>query len=554
MARQGPGGLTGQFEVYKKPDADSLVYVSPGASSKDAASPVSGSATASAPVAGYGFLLFWLCSAASISLSISIQRAGKKSDGKSSKGKYVTLDAQMLKEGLLPGRHPCKCLGEWQIYISLNRDERKKKKKKTHSPTFTPASRHKLLTNCLRCGRIICEQEGPGPCMTCGNEVFDKKQQSRIAQRLHEQLVAEGKDQISAGEVKKALEREEQQRKAEEYKNKLLEFDRSSARRTKVIDDETDYYSSETNSWLSNKEKETLRQKEEAIRVAREERERQRLVTIDLAGRRVVESAFDEGEDKESRLRRMYEEDIENTRADVVTGAGTGYYANITNSVLEMNPRFVRVKGDKQPSEGEQQHHHQHQGAGAMSRIQHDFDSGNVDLAEGSLGSAAGASTREGDDSDQGLCLSMWQPWASLLVCGIKVVEGRSWSTAHRGRLWIAAAAKKAAPEEMRTVIDQHVAQGPAGKPLPKIFPTSCVLGCVDIVDCLTLEQYQANVPDPLQRQSESAFVFVCANHKTLKTPVPISGDHKIFSLEPEVLERCQSQLRQQHQETAKTR
>ena len=71
--------------------------------------------------------------------------------------------------------------------------------------------------------------------MTCGNDVFDKKQQSRIAQRLHEQLVAEGKDQISAAEVKKALEKEEQQRKAEEFKNRLLDFDRTSAQRTRVI-------------------------------------------------------------------------------------------------------------------------------------------------------------------------------------------------------------------------------------------------------------------------------------------------------------------------------
>jgi len=72
--------------------------------------------------------------------------------------------------------------------------------------------------------------------MTCGNDVFDKKQQSRIAQKIHETLVAEGKDQLSAAEVKKFLDKEdEQERKAEEYKNKLLDYDRSSAKRTRVI-------------------------------------------------------------------------------------------------------------------------------------------------------------------------------------------------------------------------------------------------------------------------------------------------------------------------------
>lgn len=66
-------------------------------------------------------------------------------------------------------------------------------------------------------------------------------------------------------------------------------------------DDETDYYSSETNTWLSTKEKESLKLKEEAILAAREEKEKQRRVTIDIAGRRVVESAFDEEDKGETR-------------------------------------------------------------------------------------------------------------------------------------------------------------------------------------------------------------------------------------------------------------
>lgn len=44
---------------------------------------------------------------------------------------------------------------------------------------------------------------------------------------------------------------------------------------------------------------------------------------------------------------------------------------------------------------------------------------------------------------DEGMCLSMHQPWASLLVMGIKKHEGRTWYTPHRGRLWIHAASKQ---------------------------------------------------------------------------------------------------------------
>ena len=35
--------------------------------------------------------------------------------------------------------------------------------------------------------------------------------------------------------------------------------------------------------------------------------------------------------------------------------------------------------------------------------------------------------------ADHGMCLSMHQPWASLLTAGIKTVEGRPWPTNHRG-------------------------------------------------------------------------------------------------------------------------
>lgn len=52
--------------------------------------------------------------------------------------------------------------------------------------------------------------------------------------------------------------------------------------------------------------------------------------------------------------------------------------------------------------------------------------------------------------SDLKKCLSMHQPWASLLIAGIKKHEGRSWYTSHRGRLWIASTAKPVDAEEIK--------------------------------------------------------------------------------------------------------
>ncbi len=40
-------------------------------------------------------------------------------------------------------------------------------------------------------------------------------------------------------------------------------------------------------------------------------------------------------------------------------------------------------------------------------------------------------------------CLSLWEPWASLMACGAKFVETRGWDTKVRGEVWIHAAKSK---------------------------------------------------------------------------------------------------------------
>lgn len=56
------------------------------------------------------------------------------------------------------------------------------------------------------------------------------------------------------------------------------------------------------------------------------------------------------------------------------------------------------------------------------------------------------------EEKGEAMCLSMHQPWASLLVAGIKRVEGRSWPTKHRGTLWIASTAQEPSDLEVAQV------------------------------------------------------------------------------------------------------
>jgi len=68
-----------------------------------------------------------------------------------------------------------------------------------------------------------------------------------------------------------------------------------SAKRTHVIDDESDYFATDSNQWLTSKQRSGLRSKEAELRARRHatRRDRGHQVTLDFAGRRVVEEDHD---------------------------------------------------------------------------------------------------------------------------------------------------------------------------------------------------------------------------------------------------------------------
>ena len=141
-----------------------------------------------------------------------------------------------------------------------------------------------------------------------------------------------------------------------------------------------------------------------------------------------------------------------------------------------------------------------------------------------------------------GACLSMHQPWASLLVMGIKKVEGRVWYTPHRGRLWIAATTRTPTEQDIVGVEGMYRAlYGHQNVSFPKHYPTSCLLGCVDVVDCLAQEDYKEEFPEG---ESESPYVFVCENPQQLTVKFPVKGQHKIWKLDPGIHKAAKGGLR----------
>ncbi|NXH22432.1 TRIP4 protein, partial [Bucco capensis] len=414
------------------------------------------------------------------------------------KPKYVSL---YTKEGqdklavLIPGRHACECLGQ----------------------------KHKLINNCLVCGRIVCEQEGSGPCLFCASLVCTKEEQdilqrdSNKSQKLLKKLMAGAESSGNLDAISKdLLPRQEARLKAGlemavKHKDKLLEFDRTSVRRTRVIDDESDYFATDSNQWLSKQEREALQKREQELRELRHASRLTKKITIDFAGRQVLEE-----EDSMAEYHSKLDETIEAINCGTLSNPARSPEAQtplssgvlVNPRLLQPAPLWVDQTGLLPPRKGI---------PSLATGKEPGWERNRLRIQDRELQ----------EISDEGWCLSMHQPWASLLVRGIKRVEGRTWYTSHRGRLWIAATAKRPSPQEIseleatyRMLLQKDVA-------FPSDYPSGCLLGCVDVTDCLSHEQLSEQYPD-LSQESGSPFVFICTNPQEMVVKFPIKGKHKI--------------------------
>lgn len=132
----------------------------------------------------------------------------------------------------------------------------------------------------------------------------------------------------------------------------------------------------------------------------------------------------------------------------------------------------------------------------------------------------------------------MFSRWASLLVRGIKQHEGRSWYSAHRGRLWIAATAKECDAADATELAEFYASHHPGKVNFPTEYPSGCLLGCVDVVDVLPQDEYSEIYPDG---ESQSPFVFVCAQPEELMVRFPVKGKHKLWKLDKSIHDAARS-------------
>ena len=97
--------------------------------------------------------------------------------------------------------------------------------------------------------------------------------------------------------------------------------------------------------------------------------------------------------------------------------------------------------------------------------------------------------------------LSIKQPWASLIVHGLKDIENRTWPTRYRGPLIIHASQR--ADDISATDIERRF-----GAHLPCELPLGGIVGVTEIVDCVR--------PHPSKWYAPAHYAFALANSRPL--------------------------------------
>ena len=147
-------------------------------------------------------------------------------------------------------------------------------------------------------------------------------------------------------------------------------------------------------------------------------------------------------------------------------------------------------------------------------------------------------------------CISLWEPWASLMYVGAKKNETRSWPTKHRGPLLICAAQHVMNAGSMRYYLEQPAfmkALQPLTRGEDRQVSISDLnfgkaLCIVDVVDCLSIgvfaELFVSDQEAAFGNYDFGRFAWVTTNLQRFEEPFKIKGGQRIFNTPNELIER----------------
>lgn len=124
--------------------------------------------------------------------------------------------------------------------------------------------------------------------------------------------------------------------------------------------------------------------------------------------------------------------------------------------------------------------------------------------------------------------LTVKQPYAAAIACGLKRIENRKLSTAYRGRVLIHAGLNASFVKESPNLIPEL-----GDDPLDY----GAIIAVVDLIDCQPLDDVTP------QRFASGPWCWILANAFRLPRPVPARGQLSLFRPTDEIVAAVLNQL-----------
>ncbi|CAK91611.1 unnamed protein product (macronuclear) [Paramecium tetraurelia] len=399
---------------------------------------------------------------------------------------------------------------------------------------------HKLINNCISCGRIVCSVEGEGPCLFCGNPIMKKGD------------IVIDDSQFPDMESKTAYS------KALMHKDKLLDFHRRDVHQSNIIDDQADYYQIVDDVWQN----EDIRS-QAVIKLMQQADAEQTINTKQVFDYQTMQFKLekecdakqaDEFRDEAKQL--LKEADLAQKKKNQANSktqhlADNQEYQKLYNEIITNLNNETKKETKKQNNKNNKMNQNNQQFKPTTCGVQF-TDEYFQDFQKELLKVVNQEQQQDMFDEqffkvEDGIgCLSMHQPWAQLVVEGFKRIEGRMWGTNYKGPLWIHAGAKQ--PEtELISAIEHQYSQlyGNLNNvpPFPARYPTGVLIGVVDMVGYVRAAEYNKIVPKEQQEEGDTEFKFVFRNPRKLLIPIQMRGSNNIFKLGDDILKIAIKQL-----------
>uniref|UniRef100_A0A1I8ACF5 Zf-C2HC5 domain-containing protein n=1 Tax=Steinernema glaseri TaxID=37863 RepID=A0A1I8ACF5_9BILA len=375
---------------------------------------------------------------------------------------------------------------------------------------------HDLILNCLNCGRIVCAQEGSGPCFFCGELVVSRAEREILengsnTQRKKLMMTLTGK----SGEASLSSMSEDFQR-AQAFRDNLLRADADTEKQKEVADLDSDYHNIEQSSHLTAEEREAIiRRKEELVELDKA-RQKQVIVSISATGEVTEQKQARMTAATDPIIRAIVQKSL--NRKQTVANTRKARPADDSFNVKDFTPYYDKAHGEKVDKKANERNREM--------------------LKRDEILLQANEEILYSEVEKEGYCMVFDQPYATVALT--EDVGYLPWheETTFRGPAFLAASMRIPVDKDLEVVADIY---GLKKMPKASDLDIGAILGRIVVDQCWRTVDFveMMNEKDKTGRKKKptitSPFVLLVSNPRCLDTPVSHVPTGKFFKLDDQL-------------------